>query len=105
MAYGEISARDLAALGDDVRVIDVREPDEWAESHIPHATHVPLGTVPDRLDVFDGSPTYVICRSGGRSGRACEFASERGLDVVNVEGGMLAWLDADLGVQSSAPDA
>ena len=40
---------------------------------------------------FDGSPTYVICRSGGRSARACEFAAEQGLDTVNVVGGMLAW--------------
>jgi rhodanese-related sulfurtransferase len=104
VAYGEITARELAALGDEVRIIDVREPDEWAESHIPHATHVPLGSVPEHLEVFDGSPTYVICRSGGRSGRACEFAAGQGIDVVNVEGGMLAWLDADLGVQSSPTD-
>jgi rhodanese-related sulfurtransferase len=105
VAYGDITVRELAALGNDVRLIDVREPDEWADSHIAHAVHVPLGTVPDHLDVFDGAPTYVICKSGGRSARACEFAADQGLDVVNVEGGMLAWLDADLGVQSSAPDA
>ena len=42
------------------------------------------------------SPTYVVCRSGGRSGRACEFAADQGLETVNVVGGMLAWWDAGL---------
>ncbi len=94
VAYGEITVGELLALGDAVRVIDVREPDEWQESHIPWAIHVPLGTVPDHLDLFDGTPTYVVCRSGGRSGRACEFAADQGLDTTNVVGGMLAWWDA-----------
>ena len=35
--------------------------------------------------------TYVICRSGGRSLRACEFVADRGVEVVNVAGGTLAW--------------
>ena len=78
------------ALGDEVKVIDVREPDEWAEGHIPWAIHVPLGTVPDNLDQFDGAPTDAV-EPGGRSGRACEFAAAQGLETVNVVGGMLAW--------------
>ena len=94
MAYGEITVEELIELGDTARVIDVREPDEWDAGHIPWAVHVPLSTVPERLDRFDGMPTYVVCRSGGRSGRACAFAAERGLDTVNVVGGMLAWWDA-----------
>jgi rhodanese-related sulfurtransferase len=94
VAYGEITVGELLALGDGVTVIDVREPDEWADGHIPWAVHVPLRTVPDSLETFDGTPTYVICRSGGRSGRACEFAADQGLETVNVVGGMLAWGDA-----------
>ena len=50
MAYGEITVGELLALGAAVRVIDVREPDEWADGHIPWAVHVPLATVPDQLD-------------------------------------------------------
>lgn len=90
----EITVEELHRLGPDVVLIDVREPDEWAQGHVAHARHVPLGTVPDRLEEFSGEPTYVMCKVGGRSGRACEFAAAHGRDVVNVAGGMLAWLDA-----------
>ena len=94
MTVQEISVHDLAALGTSARVIDVREPHEWNDAHVAYAELVPLGTVPERLDAFDGDPTYVICRSGARSGRACEFLVAQGRDAVNVTGGMLAWVAA-----------
>ena len=90
----EITVAELQALGADICLVDVREDDEWADAHVAHAVHVPLGTVPERLDAFTGSPTYVLCKVGGRSMRACEFAAERGHHVVNVAGGMSAWLAA-----------
>jgi rhodanese-related sulfurtransferase len=102
VAFSDITVQELEALGADVRLIDVREPDEWAAGHVAHALHVPLGTVPDRLDAFDGTPTYVICRSGARSGRACEFAVAQGHDTVNVAGGMIAWADAGFDVVTGA---
>lgn len=102
MPIEEISVDDLHALGPDVRVVDVREDDEWAAGHVPHATHVPLGTVPDRVDAFDGDPTYVICRSGARSLQACEFLAERGRSVVNVAGGTMGWVTAGYDVQSDS---
>lgn len=95
----EITVHDLAALGPEARIVDVREPEEWAAGHVGHAVHVPLATVPDHLHHFDGTPTYVICRSGNRSARACEFAAAQGLDAVNVVGGMIAWADADLPIE------
>lgn len=98
VAIDEISVYDLHALGPDVTVIDVREDDEWAAGHVPHSRHVVLATVPGRLDEFDGDPTYVICKVGGRSYRACEFASGEGRHVVNVAGGMLAWVEAGFDV-------
>ena len=104
MSYGEITVEELAALGPDARVVDVREPDEWSDGHIPWAVHVPLATVPDQLVAFDGTPTYVICRVGGRSARACEFAAARDLEVVNVVGGMLAWEQAGLDVAHESND-
>lgn len=95
MTIPEITVDELVGLGE-VRIVDVREDDEWIGGHIPTATHVALGTVPDQLDAFgaDGSPdpTYVICKVGGRSGRACEYAMAQGKNVVNVAGGMLAWV-------------
>jgi rhodanese-related sulfurtransferase len=98
----KISVDDLAALGPEIVLVDVREPAEWAQGHLDHAVHVPLGTVPDRIDEFDGSPTYVICRSGGRSERACAFAADQGREVVNVIGGMIAWEQADLDMEPGA---
>jgi rhodanese-related sulfurtransferase len=94
VTIAEISVHDLAALGPSARIVDVREPDEWAAGHIGHATLVPLATVPGNLDKFDGDPTYVVCRSGARSGRACEFLGAEGHNVVNVAGGMIAWAGA-----------
>ena len=66
-----------------------------APATCPGALLIPLATVPDHLDRFraDG-PTYVICKSGGRSMRACEFAADEGYDVVNVTGGTGAWIDS-----------
>lgn len=94
MAIPEITVDELVRLGE-VRLVDVREDNEWIDGHIASATHVALGTVPDRLDAFgvDGSaePTYVICKVGGRSHRACEYAAAQGKNVVNVAGGMMAW--------------
>lgn len=104
MAIEEISVADLHALGPDVVLVDVREEDEWADGHVPYAHHVVLATVPGNLDRFDGSPTYVICKAGGRSHHACEFAAGHGHRVVNVSGGMLAWVASgyDVAVGSDA---
>ncbi len=94
MAIAEITVDELAdRLAAGARLIDVREPNEYDEVRVPGAVLVPLGTVPDQVDAFRGDgPTYVICRSGGRSLQACEFVSEHGVDVVNVAGGTMAWV-------------
>jgi rhodanese-related sulfurtransferase len=93
----EIDVDQLAErLAEGARLVDVREPDEYVEAHVPGAVLVPLGTVPEHVDAFTGGgTTYVICRSGARSMRACEHIAGLGLDdveVVNVAGGTLAWL-------------
>lgn len=83
------------AAGRPVRLLDVREPDEYDEAHVPGAVSVPLGSVPDRVDEFAGEgPTYVICKAGGRSLQACEHVAGRlgAVEVVNVAGGTLAWI-------------
>lgn len=90
----EVTADELeSALQDGVRLIDVRQPDEYEEAHVPGAVLVPLAAVADRLREFDpDGVTYVICRSGARSMKACELAAADGLRVVNVAGGTLAWI-------------
>ena len=100
MPIEEISVADLHKLGSDITLIDVREANEWADGHVGHALHVPLGTVPDRLDAFNGLPTYIICKAGGRSRRACEFVAEQGHSAINVAGGMLAWAAAGYEIET-----
>lgn len=93
MAVSEISVDELeAALHGGARLVDVREPDEYDEAHVPGAVLVPLGSVPEALHHFTAAPTYVICKSGGRSMRACEFLVDQGHQVVNVAGGTTAWV-------------
>lgn len=94
MSIEEISVDELAErLAAGARLIDVREPGEYEEVRVPGALLVPLGTVPDQLGAFRGDgPAYVICRSGGRSLKACEFAAAQGIEAVNVAGGTLAWV-------------
>ena len=95
MAIPEIDVDAFAALLEsaDVRLIDVREPDEYETARVPGAVSVPLATVPEQVDAFRGDgPTYVICQGGGRSLRACELVAGHGIDVVNVAGGTGAWI-------------
>ncbi|MCM3638484.1 rhodanese-like domain-containing protein [Sporosarcina luteola] len=78
--------------GETVNMIDVREEDEVEQGMIPGAIHIPLGEVPERLEELEKAAPYVlICRSGGRSGRAAEFLEAKGYDVTNMVGGMLDW--------------
>ena len=98
MSIIEVSVEELeAALASGVRLIDVRETGEYEEGHVGGAIHVALGTVEDNVDAFrpthvgDG-PTYVICKSGGRSMRACEFLAQQGIEAINVAGGTMEWI-------------
>lgn len=94
MSIHEISIDELeTALASGCRLVDVREQNEYDETHVPGAHLVALTTLPDHVDVFRGDlPAYVICRSGGRSMRACEYLADHGIEAVNVAGGTLAWV-------------
>ncbi len=93
MAIEEVSVDELhAALGAGARLFDVREPDEYTAGHVPGAIPIPLGEVAARVDEFRGDgAAYVICRSGGRSMRACELLADEGVTAVNVAGGTTGW--------------
>jgi len=78
--------------GEQLNLIDVRETDEVQAGHIPGITHLPLGLLEFRTHELDKNKPYImVCRSGGRSGRATEFLQSQGFDVTNMNGGMLAW--------------
>ncbi|WP_058308026.1 rhodanese-like domain-containing protein [Gracilibacillus massiliensis] len=93
----EIHATELAnKLKNDekVNIIDVREDEEVAQGIIPGAKHIRLGEIPEKLDELKKDEHYyMVCRSGGRSGRATEYLEANGYDATNMEGGMLAWED------------
>lgn len=93
MAIEEITVDELdSRLAQGGRLIDVREPDEYEAGHVPGAVLIPLGTVPDNLDAFRGEgETFVLCKSGGRSMRACEYLEAHDITAINVIGGTGAW--------------
>lgn len=87
---------DYASVVDaNTQFIDVREPDEVAEGTLPGTVNIPVGMLADRLGELDSSRrTVVLCRSGGRSTQAAEILTAAGFgEVINLEGGMLAWLE------------
>ncbi|MDO8391951.1 MAG: rhodanese-like domain-containing protein [Actinomycetota bacterium] len=94
MPIHEISVAELeTVLAAGARLIDVRETDEYTAGHVSGAVLVALGTVPDHVGAFRGDgPAYVICRSGGRSMKACEFLAQQGIETINVKGGTLDWI-------------
>ncbi|MCE0459496.1 rhodanese-like domain-containing protein (plasmid) [Curtobacterium sp. C1] len=94
MAIPEVSVDDLDVLVDR-KVLDVREPDEYAAGHVPGARNVPLATVREHVDALrDAGPVHVICQSGRRSAQATEALQSAGVDAVNVAGGTSAWVAA-----------
>lgn len=95
MAIEEIDVNELEKrLADGVRLIDVREDDEYREAHVPGAESWPLSTLSERwgdIGLVPDRAVALICRSGGRSMRAAEFLAEQGRVAMNVAGGTLAW--------------
>jgi rhodanese-related sulfurtransferase len=83
-----------------VRLIDVREPDEFVGplGHIPGAELVPLSTIPAIATGWDRErPVLLICRSGARSVRAANALAGMGFTkLYNLAGGMMAWDSSEL---------
>ena len=96
----DVSAEEGRHLVDEgALLLDVREADEWDAGHSPEATWIPLGEVPDRLgDLPRDRKIVAICRSGGRSRAVAGALIGAGYDVVNVDGGMRAWMAEDYDV-------
>ena len=75
--------------------VDVREIEEWDGGHFDLFTLNPLSTF-DASALPTDKPVIFICRSGKRSAQACANVEPSGLQVINMEGGMLAWQEAGL---------
>lgn len=87
----EITFNDFYQLyqKESLSVLDVREVEEFETLHLEGARNFPLSQLADAYEQLDKTqPYYVICKSGIRSARACQFLTEQGYEVVNVQGGM-----------------
>lgn len=86
-------------------LVDVRTPEEFAESHIKGAVNIPLDVLEEHageLKKYD--IVFVNCRSGGRSGRGCELLRKMDLSaVVNIDGGIIHWSESGFDLQKHQP--
>lgn len=90
----EVDVTELeAALMRGAIVLDVREPMEYAQAHVPGAVPIPMGQLSARMGEFDkGSTVFVICASGNRSSAMTDLLTAAGYDAYDVAGGTKAWL-------------
>jgi cytochrome c peroxidase len=99
-ADGEISADHLLtrmAGANAPFVLDVRTAKEYAEGHVPGATHIPHDQIQSRLSELEDqrdSDIVVYCRSGGRAGMAGKTLSSAGFRVLHLQGDMTGWAAA-----------
>lgn len=97
---------DPAGVSADAVLLDVREPDEWQAGHIEGALHIPLADLPARVgELSPDDKIVVVCRSGARSGRAVGWLGQNGYDVLNLDGGMVAWAVAGQKMVSETGEA
>jgi adenylyltransferase/sulfurtransferase len=97
-AGGEITVEELKRRldrGEQVFILDVRNPEEYQICRIPGSTLLPLPQLPQRHAELDrGREMVVHCKSGMRSAKAIQFLRQQGFDKVkNLQGGILAWVD------------
>lgn len=93
----EITASELKALmdaGDNIQLIDVRQPDEYAFARIEGSKLIPLGEIMNRMSEIDENlETVIHCKMGGRSARAIQALEQSGFkgNLRNLVGGITAW--------------
>ncbi len=92
-----ITAPELKArldAGENIQLIDVRQPDEYAFAKIEGSKLIPLGEIMSRMSELDENrETVVHCKMGGRSARAIEALQQAGYkgSLINLVGGITAW--------------
>ena len=109
----EVSAADAAEAvkkSSQTMILDVREPAEWAEGHIPGAVHVPRGMLEAKADLEYANreplladrtrPIIIHCASGARSAMAADVLQQMGFtNVASMAGGIVAWKEKGLPVE------
>jgi hydroxyacylglutathione hydrolase len=103
-SYRQATFAELADAGDDVVVLDVRRPDEWAEGRIECAVHIPLHELEARLAEVPDGEVWVHCATGYRASIAASLLDRAGRKVVAIDD---EWAAASkhgsLGVRAGAP--
>lgn len=93
----EITATELKRrmdAGEDVQLIDVRQPDEYAFAKIEGAKLIPLGDIVRRMDELDPEREVILqCKAGGRSATAIQMLTRAGYQgkMANLRGGITSW--------------
>lgn len=88
--------KEMLPLGGAGVLVDVRNPEEFAQGHIEGAINIPVSNILFRATELESySDIYLICRSGSRSQMAQILLRTKGVKAVNVEGGMIAWQSAN----------
>jgi glyoxylase-like metal-dependent hydrolase (beta-lactamase superfamily II) len=95
----QMSVETLHSIQHDLKILDVRDQNEWAEGHIKGALHIPYYFLAERVQELDQiRPLALICASGQRSSIACSLLQKHGFSqLFNVVGGMDAWYEAGFG--------
>lgn len=89
--YPSVTTMELAELAKgNIRLLDVRTPSEYQGGHIAKAQNVPLNTI-ESYQASKDQPVYIICQSGMRSKQATRILSKKGVEAINVRGGMSQW--------------
>ena len=100
-----ISAADASADATALH-LDVRELDEWEAGHDAIATHIAMADLPAAVGSFNKNQKVIcICRSGNRSGKVAAWLISRGINAVNMTGGMQAWAADGLPVVNNSGSA
>ncbi len=100
---GNISVQEASSLRDKgAFILDVREPSEWNEFHMPNSTLIPLGQLASRVaEVPKDRTVVVVCRSGNRSKAGRDTLLQAGFtNVTSMDGGLTAWRSGGLPVVS-----
>lgn len=87
--FKSINVNDLDGVLGKINLIDIREPYEYNNGHVPSAKNIPMNSILKETDKFlDKSKEYhIICQSGGRSSKTCSELTEKGYKVINISGG------------------
>jgi rhodanese-related sulfurtransferase len=93
-------------LPEELTVLDVREPIEWDQAHVPGSLHIPMAELPTRLGELPADRRLlVVCAVGARSARAAGWLVRQGHDAINLDGGLVEWQSAGRPLVSGATSA